>query len=88
VKAWALQAVAAKKAAVATAAQQPPPVRQRLPHNVKRLRAHLHAVALTTWMTTSPFKDAMSRLALSAEAKEQPVDLRSTGFDVIGLLIN
>jgi hypothetical protein len=39
-------------------------------------------------MTTSRFKDAMSRLALSAEAKEQPVDLRSTGFDVIGLLIN
>jgi hypothetical protein len=53
VKAWAVQVVVAKKAAVATAAQQPHLALQHLQRNAQRQLRQLR-VALTTWMTTFP----------------------------------
>jgi hypothetical protein len=55
VKAWAARAVVAKKAAVATAAQQPHLALQLLLHNAQR-RLRLLRVGLMTWMTTFRFE--------------------------------
>jgi hypothetical protein len=77
--------VVAKKAAVATAAQQRLLAKLPQRRSVKPQHPRLPAAALTTWTTTFHFEEWMIRLAPLADANEQPVDLRSTGFYVIGL---